>query len=153
MIVTVAAASDLDAIAALEADAFEHARWSRAAWASELTGGDRRVLAARSAGDVVGVATFSLVGDTSDLLRVVVHRDHRGRGVARTLVRAGLEWAEALGAGRMMLEVDAVNEAALALYSSLGFAPLARRTDYYAPGVHALVLSRPLGEPTQAVPA
>lgn len=146
MIIAMADRLDLDAIEALEADGFTHGRWSRQAWAAELEADDRHVLVARAPSGVVGVATFQTVADMADLHRVVVDAAHRGRGIARLLVTAGLEWAQAMGAGRMLLEVEVDNTSALALYDRFGFAPVGRRADYYGPGHHALVMERPLRE-------
>lgn len=145
MIVARAVADDLDAIESLEREGFDHARWSRDAWRSELEGADRYVLVVRSPEGVVGVATFQTVADSADLHRVVVRTDHRGQGIARRLITAGMEWAEAMGAERMLLEVEWDNAAALRLYDRFGFVPLARREDYYGAGRHAVVMSHPLG--------
>lgn len=71
-----------------------------------------------AAGALCGVATFALAGDVVDLLRVIVAPDARGRGLGRSLVRAGLVGVR--GAERVMLEVDAANAPALALYRGLG---------------------------------
>lgn len=153
MIFSRAALTDLPAIAALEAEGFDTARWSAEAWQAEIEGADRHVLVARQAAtdEVVGVATFQVVADAADLHRVVVRGDHRGRGIGRRLVRAGVDWAEARGADRMLLEVESENEAALGLYTALGFQPIARRSDYYAPGLHALVMELPLGRESAAL--
>lgn len=145
MIVAQAVSEDLDAIVALEAEGFDHASWSRDAWASELSGDDRHVLVARAPDGVIGVATFQTVADVADLHRVVVREDRRGRGVARRLITAGTEWAEAMGAERMMLEVEVGNESAIALYDRFGFELVGRRADYYGEGRHALVMARELG--------
>lgn len=146
MIIAMAGAADLDAIEALESEGFDIARWSRDAWASELVTADRHVLVARAPEGVVGVATFQTVADVADLHRVVVATTHRGRGIARRLVTAGIEWAEGMGAERMLLEVAVDNTAALALYEHFGFELVGRRADYYAPGHDALVLERSLRE-------
>lgn len=146
MIIARARRDDLDTIVSLEAEGFEHAGWSREAWAAELDSQDRHVLVARAPEGVVGVATFQTVADTADLHRVVVRVDHRGTGIGHRLVAAGLEWAEAMGAERMLLEVDVDNVSARALYERFGFEALARRDDYYGPGHHALVMARALGE-------
>ena len=61
------------------------------------------------------------------------------------MITAGTEWAEAMGAERMLLEVEVDNASAIALYDRFGFEPIARRTDYYGPGRDALVMSRDLG--------
>lgn len=140
MIIARATVEDLDAICALEEVGFDRSRWSRTAWLSELEAEDRYVLVYHdNDGLVVAVATFSAVADTADLLRVVVRPDHRGKGLARGLVRAGIQWAQALGANRLLLEVEETNDVARRLYDAEGFRPIARRDDYYGPGRHAIV--------------
>ena len=146
MIITHARHDDLSEILELEHAGFEASeRWSAAAWAEELASSERYVLARldRDA-RIMGVATFSCVADMADLLRVIVRPDARGHGVGASLVRAGLEWAGAVGARRMLLEVRPNNAPAIALYRSLGFANLTTRRDYYGPGKHALVMLKPL---------
>ncbi len=140
MIVSRAAVTDLEAICALEESAFHKARWSQTAWLAEIEADDRYVLVDRDADDaIVAVATFSAVADTADLLRIVVAPEHRGKGLARGLVRAGIQWAQAFGATRLLLEVEETNDAARRLYDRAGFRPIARRDDYYGTGRHALV--------------
>lgn len=149
MIFAPARESDLAAILELEHGAFPASeRWSKLAWRDELLAHDRYVLTARDADDrVMAVATFQCVADTADLHRIMVARQHRGEGSAKRMVRAGMEWAQALGADRMLLEVREDNDAALALYDGTGFEVIARRENYYGPGVHALVMAAPLAEP------
>ena len=139
--------ADLPAIAGLEDEGFDHAAWSPDAWRGELQAHDRLVLVARSLADdaVIGVAPFQPVFEVGDLHRVVVRADRRGQGIGRRLVRAGAEWAGALGAERMMLEVDVTNVAARRLYGGLGFAPVSKRREYYGAGRDALVMSLDLG--------
>jgi len=143
MIISHATGSDLDAILALERLGFGKGhRWSRESWAAELTGANRLVLSRHDGhGDLIGVATFSVGGDVVDLLRVVVHPDRRRQGIGSSLVRTGLDWARAIGAERMLLEVRPDNKAAVKTYAKLGFAKLARRRDYYGTGVDALVMA------------
>lgn len=148
MIITHASAADLDGILALEQDGFDPAeQWSHALWSDEIAAPDHLVLTNSDAdGQLQGVATFTVAEDMADLQRVVVHPRARGRGVGSSLVRAGLEWAEALGANRMLLEVRTDNLAAVALYRRLGFDQISCRRDYYGPGRDAYVMLRPLGE-------
>jgi len=134
--------ADLDAIAALEQEGFEASRWSADGWRAEIEGADRHVLVARDdEGEVLGVATFQVVCDVADLHRVVVRADRRGQGIGRRLLRAGIDWARASGADRVLLEVEVDNAPARGLYESLSFRVLARRDDYYAEGQHALVMA------------
>ncbi len=150
MIVEPAERADMAAIGALERAGFDHARWSDDAWAEELAGADRHVLVARDAGDVVGVATFSVAFETAELLRVIVRPDRRGEGIAHRLIDRGIGWARDAGADRLMLEVEVGNAPARYLYDALGFETLARRTDYYGEGRDALVMSLGIGAHKEA---
>ncbi len=148
MIITRATVDDLPAIEALEREGFEASGWSADAWRAEIEGADRHVLVARdAAGDVLGVTTFQVVFEVADLHRVVVRADQRGRGIGRRLLRAGIDWAHATGAEEVLLEVEVDNAPARGLYESLGFRPLARRADYYGPGLHALVMALDVASP------
>ena len=144
MRITSAARSDLAQIVALE-EQFTEARWSARAWADELVADRALTIVAKDTwGRLVGVATFHCVSDVADLNRVVVSPAHRRGGLARRLLAVGFEWAEQVGAQRVLLEVEAGNTPALALYESLGFAVLARRANYYGAGLDALVMALPL---------
>lgn len=146
MIITHARTDDLADIVGLERLGFDPTeQWSQEAWAEELANPDRYVLARLDAdARIIGVATFGHVEEMADLHRVVVHPDARGRGIGASLVRAGLEWAAAVGAQRMLLEVRPDNEPAVGLYRRLGFEPVTTRRDYYGPGRDAVVMLRPL---------
>ncbi len=60
-----------------------------------------------------------------ELLNIAVAPSHRGRGHARALL------AE-MPAGRLFLEVRESNQAARALYESVGFRVTGKRKGYYA---------------------
>lgn len=143
MIISAARVDDLDAVVTLEESGFGAGeRWSRDSWLAELEHPDRLVLVRHDArGQVIGVASFSLVEDLSDLLRVVVAPEARGRGIGGSLVRAGMDWAKAIGARRMLLEVRPDNVPAVRTYEKLGFAALNTRRDYYGTGADALVMA------------
>ena len=140
---TLAAASreDLDAICELEILGFEPVeQWSSDSWAAEIGRDLRLVLVNRTGEQVDGVACFSVLDETAELLRVIVAPSSRGNGLGTTLVEAGQAWARQAGAQRMMLEVRHDNEPALAVYRATGFTPIARRNDYYGTGRHAVVM-------------
>ena len=146
MIISHARADDLAGIVELEKVGFDPAeQWSETAWADELAAPDRYVLTRLDADSrITGVATFSCVAEIADLNRVIVHPAFRGRGIGASLIRAGLDWASAVGGHRMLLEVRPDNEPAVALYFRLGFEPVTTRRDYYGPDQHALVMLRSL---------
>lgn len=136
---------DLVALADLERALFGADAWSEALLRAELDGPGRRCVVAVVDGEPAGYAVTMLVGDVADLQRVAVRRDRQRTGVARMLLRAVLDRARADGAERVLLEVGAGNEAALALYTDSGFVEVTRRRRYYRDGTDAVVLERPLG--------
>jgi len=146
MIVERASTADAEAIAALEAGFEPLERWSLKSWRQEIVAPGRLILAAKrkATGEVLGAAAYHLVDDTADLNRIMVAPTQRRLGLARLMLLGGLEWALLQGAARMMLEVRADNDAALALYRSHGFVPVATRPLYYGGTVDALVLERSL---------
>jgi ribosomal-protein-alanine N-acetyltransferase len=56
-------------------------------------------------------------------------------------VRETARIAAQRGAARLLLEVSAANQAARALYESLGFIKQGQRRRYYADGADALILA------------
>jgi [ribosomal protein S18]-alanine N-acetyltransferase len=138
-----AAPADVAAIHALEQEFFGVDAWSRASLEQELFGDGRRSLVAVDAVDaerVLGYALTWTTGEVTDLQRVVVAPAARRRGVGRRLVRRLVDEAARHGALRLLLEVSAANDAALACYRALGLAEIDRRPAYYGDGSDALVL-------------
>lgn len=85
-------------------------------------------------GELVGnlsLIPFYIQGKRCYLIaNVAVHPAHRRKGIARALTIAGLEHAFKRGAPAAWLHVREENEAAVALYRSLGFQERARRVTY-----------------------
>jgi len=129
---------DVTAVHALETEVFGADAWSAASVREELTGPRRRALVACDP-EVVGYVVTASAGDVVDLQRVAVHPGHRRRGLARRLLAAAVEQCDA---DRMLLEVAAGNEAALAFYAAEGFTEIGRRRDYYRDGSDAVVMER-----------
>ncbi|MEO5663733.1 MAG: GNAT family N-acetyltransferase [Nocardioides sp.] len=139
--IRLATEADLADVAALESDLFGSDAWDEVALRAELEGVGRRFVVV--GGEVVaGYAVSRSIADVVDLQRI---------GVAAALQRTGMATAlldELLAhpgeAERMMLEVSAVNLAAIEFYRRNGFAELATRPRYYRDGSDALVMSRDL---------
>ncbi len=95
------------------------------------------------AGDAVsGFAMASHIAGTAELEAVVTAAGHRQRGTGGALVACVVEWARALRAERLMLEVRASNESALRLYTRHGFLQDGVRPGYYRnPDEDAILLS------------
>lgn len=118
-------------------------RWSEAAWREEIESPEHLVLVAEADG-VVAACAWRAAFDVAELYRVIVAPARRRQGLAGDLMRRGLAWARGQGAERVMLEVAADNEPAIALYRDHGFAQVAGRADYYGRGRDALIMELPL---------
>lgn len=122
--------------------------WSRESFTQELGRSFSQVLVARilddpfrrpeSPGDIIrlpgrvaGYLCYWHVADEIQILNVAVHRDCRGLGVARRLLRLALEVGVERGARLAVLEVRKSNMAARTLYESMGFCSVGERPDYY----------------------
>ena len=97
---------------------------------------------------VVGYAVSRVAGDVADLHRIAVAPEHRRSGVARALLDELRRAARDDGATRMLLEVGAGNQEALAFYAAEGFTEIDRRPRYYRDGSDALVLRASVGAPS-----
>jgi len=133
---------DLEAVHALERELFGPTAWSPEAFWGELAQRNRTLLVAEADGAVLGYAVAVVNGADADVQTIGVAPAAQGRGTGRSLLRALLAAAARAGATRMLLEVRADNEQALALYRSEGFEQIARRRGYYQPGDHDAVIMR-----------
>lgn len=146
MRVRAAAAVDVPAIAALEAESFPQDPWPAGYLAEAIAGSllGTGILVAEVEGTVVGHAVASVVFEIAELQRIAVTPRHRRTGIAGALLDAVRARAEAEGAQRLLLEVRETNAGALAFYERAGFAEIDRRPRYYRDGDTAIVLSLPL---------
>ncbi len=123
------AAEHIPALAALERICFADP-WSEAALREELANPCARFLVAVRDGEVVGYVGCHHVADEGFITNVAVTPAHRRTGVARALITAAKQQADSLF--RLTLEVRVSNQAAIALYSSLGFVPEGVRPRFYS---------------------
>jgi [ribosomal protein S18]-alanine N-acetyltransferase len=139
---------DVAALAALDAACFSHP-WTADQLSAEvalappgevlLARGPR---AGRGPGATLGAyCAYRVVLDEMHVMNVAVDPAWRRRGVGRFLLRLAMRRAFRSGARTALLDVRVGNLAALGLYASLGFEPIAVRRGYYsAPPEDALVL-------------
>lgn len=137
-------AADLDAVVALEAEAFTNP-WPRETLVWELENSDvtRAYVLKDESGAVAAFCLCWVIFDELHINTLAVAHAVRRRGLATALLRHVLADAEASGAVRATLEVRASNTAALGLYARLGFRVAATRPKYYVkPEEDALILWR-----------
>ena len=96
------------------------------------------MLVAEEAG-LLGYVVLAQAGDVVDLERIAVRPDRQRAGIASALLDAALR---EVAPDRVLLEVRADNEAAVAFYRRSGFEEIGRRRRYYRDGTDALVMIR-----------
>lgn len=87
-------------------------------------------------GRIVGNASLLAVEGRPErwvMANVAVRLEYRRRGIARAMVRAGLDLASERRAQVVVLQVESSNQEAQTLYTSLGFRTLATRTTWVRP--------------------
>jgi ribosomal-protein-alanine N-acetyltransferase len=119
--------------------------WDDATMAQFLASPDVLCLVGSVADDSGGVMGGMLIArkaaDEAELLTLAVAPACRGSGLARALLACAVHALRKSGAKTLFLEVDEGNEAALALYRSLGAQAVGRRAGYYEDGKDAAIFS------------
>lgn len=138
--VRTAIAEDLDALVAIENEAFDTDRISRRSFRYLLSRDTAEVIVAELDGTIGGYAMILFRNGTSlaRLYSIAVSARARGKGVAKRLLDAAEQ--SAFGHDRVMLrlEVREDNTPAIALYKAYGYRPIGRYSDYYADHSDAL---------------
>ncbi|WP_034594026.1 GNAT family N-acetyltransferase [Hamadaea tsunoensis] len=88
-------------------------------------------------GFVLGSMTFELRDDWAYLEWIAVSPDHQGQGIARRLVEACCTALFAVGATRVVTDVEASNTASATLMTRSGFTPAATVTLFVRPNPDA----------------
>jgi len=81
---------------------------------------------------LAGFVLSRLAVDEAEILTLAVAPEWRLRGVATNLLQPHLSILATNRAGRIFLEVEAENIAALALYANFGFKQVGERKSYYS---------------------
>ena len=128
---------DAAAIASIEAAAAS-GPWSEDAVRRTLA--QRHTLGWVAGRPVVAHLLATQVGDEGEILTLAVRPEARRRGLARALLAALEQRWRAHGLQTGWLEVRADNDAARALYASLGWTSAGRRRGYYDDGIDAIIM-------------
>ena len=125
---------DLAAVAQLELE-IHIAPWTIGNFRDALAAGYSARVGERD-GRIVAYGVLMFSPGEAQVLNLSVVADARREGLGRALLRCFVDDARDFRAEQVFLEVRASNAAAIGLYESEGFAPVARRVDYY-PGAAA----------------
>jgi ribosomal-protein-alanine N-acetyltransferase len=124
--------ADLAYVAALEAQ-IHLAPWTIGNFRDALAAGYSSRVGEREF-RILAYGVLMLAPGEAQILNLSVVPDARREGLGRALLRRLVEDARRSSSDQIFLEVRTSNVAAIGLYESEGFAPVARRADYY-PGV------------------
>jgi ribosomal-protein-alanine N-acetyltransferase len=130
-----AGAADADAMAEIHGHAFARA-WSPFDFASLVAQPAVFALGARRESPfrprrLVGFVLVRSAADEAEILTIAVRPSSRRRGLGRSLMEEALRRLYRDRIASCFLEVDPGNEAAIGLYTSLGFAVVGERKGYY----------------------
>ncbi len=131
-------------IAALEKRCFSDP-WSENSISYELTNPLSVWLVALDKEKVLGYIGSQAVLDSADMMNLAVDPDFRKQGIGRSLVDALEKHLVPKGVTMLLLEVRVSNEPARALYETLGFSYVGKRTGYYSnPKEDAMIMRKEL---------
>lgn len=133
------AEGDLDSILAIEARCHV-APWTRQHFEAELAKPYSRMWVLtddETDQQVYGYVVFWDMGESYEILNVVVDLPHRGIGLGRKIVQSVANEALRAGATRLILDVRKSNLPAVALYQRIGFTITQIRKGFYSNGEDA----------------
>ena len=136
-----AGASDQMDLVRLERQAFGQRSWGENSLdASFVAEGVGVLFGGKIGNSPLGFAIWRNLSSEAELLSIGVLPEARKIALGAALLGAVLAAAKNAGAKKLFLEVDAGNEAALALYRKSGFVEIGRRSAYYRDGADALAM-------------
>ena len=120
--------------------------WSAAQFREELAGvpKTRRYIVANDGATIVGYAGIALAGEVADIHTLTVIPEFRRQGIATSMLSDLEAWAESKGVEAVMLEMREGNNEAQPLYEKAGYHAISRRDNYYAKGIHAVIMRKEL---------
>ncbi len=135
---------DIPVLAGLEKEIYPESPWSAAQFREELSGvpKTRKYLVALDNQEIVGYGGVALAGDVADIHTLTVIPSFRRKGIATQMLQELESWAISKGTKDFMLEMREGNLEAQPLYEKYGFQVISRRDNYYAPGIHALIMRK-----------
>ena len=131
---------DVPALARIERDSFG-SPWSAEEITKDVTaGGNVYVAVAEYGAEKAGYGEIRFVAGEAQIYNIAIAPEFRREGIGEALLRHMIAKAEDDGFNLVTLEVRGGNEAAMALYTKLGFREVGRRKGYYAKGGEDAVL-------------
>ncbi|MFM8843017.1 MAG: ribosomal protein S18-alanine N-acetyltransferase [Actinomycetota bacterium] len=137
-------ALDIPILVGLEKMIFPESPWSAALCRDVFCGvpRSRKYIVAFYGTEVIGYAGIALAGDVADIHTLTVIPTHRKQGIASKMLAELEAWGREKKVSAFMLEMREGNIEAQPLYEKHGYSVVSRRDNYYAPGIHALIMRK-----------
>ncbi|MCR5207003.1 MAG: ribosomal protein S18-alanine N-acetyltransferase [Eubacterium sp.] len=137
-----ALSDDVNTILKIENACFSNP-WSEGSIRESFENPDSRFYLAFCEGEPAGYLGVQVFSGEGNMLNVATLPEFRRQGVAKALINKALENEMEF----LTLEVRESNEAAIALYTSLGFVKVGARPDYYSnPTETAILMTKTIKE-------
>lgn len=141
--IEMATKNDIDNICNLETeDDPEDLPWSKISIEQSFDNPSFLCWMLKARGNVLGYISVMNLSDEFEILRIVVHKNARLKGVATRLINFVSDYAKKNGAISLLLEVNDHNYPALSLYETMGFKKVGERKQYYSKNENALLLKK-----------
>ena len=121
---------DIDAVAAIEASAYEFP-WAPRIFRDCLDAGHKCWVLQAVDGELLGYGILSTGANEAHLLNLCVAPSQQRRGLGSRMLRHMLDLARMYRVRRVFLEVRPSNPVAQAMYERAGFNEIGRRPEYY----------------------
>lgn len=105
--------------------------WSEKAFSDEAENEKAIYVVAKENNKILGYAGLWKVLDEGQITNIAVRKKLRRQGIAENMLRELLKKATSQDIKRLSLEVRKSNEAAIGLYSKMGFFVVGERKNYY----------------------
>ncbi len=136
--------NEIEEVASLEKTVFTHP-WTYEMILASVESEYDRVKTITVEGRLIGYVIYSVVCDSTDLLRVAVDPDERRHGVGAELLEFMLKDCADRAVENIFLEVRESNFPAISLYKKYGFVEISRRKKYYtSPVEDGIVMQKKL---------
>ncbi len=140
MKIRLAVPADAAFLAEIEAHQPMAAGWGLDGLQAEIFQSYAQIWCAEKEGQIIAFLALRAVGDFAEILNVAVSPKVVRQGIGFALISHALQQVRLQGVRHFTLEVAQDNAPACGLYTKVGFEPLSRRKDFYAPGRDALVM-------------
>ena len=118
--------------------------WSKSQWKRELTDPKRICLGVKElqTKKLLGLCSAWLVIDELQITFIAVDPMNQRKGIGKFLLSDLFKRSKSLQINHIFLEVKQNNEPAKALYNSMGFKIVGKRSNFYQDGSDALLLNK-----------